>query len=46
MHGVQAHGGRFRRLAEERLMRAGFRVLGLDFRGHADSGWEPPWSIE
>jgi lipase len=46
LHGVQAYGRRFRRLAEERLMRAGFRVLGLDFRGHADSGWEPPWSIE
>jgi lipase len=46
MHGVQAYGRRFRRLAEERLVPAGFRVLGLDFRGHADSGWEPPWSIE
>ncbi len=46
MHGVQAHGRRFRRLAEERLVWAGLHVLALDFRGHADSGWEPPWSIE
>jgi lipase len=46
LHGVQAYGRRFRRLAEERLMRAGFHVLGVDLRGHADSSWEPPWSIE
>ncbi len=46
LHGVQAYGGRFRRLAEERLVPAGLHVLGIDFRGHADSGWEPPWSIE
>lgn len=46
LHGVAAYGLRFRRLAEERLVRAGFHVLGLDFRGHADSSWEPPWSIE
>ncbi len=46
MHGVQAYGRRFRRLAEEQLVPAGLHVLGLDFRGHADSGWEPPWSIE
>lgn len=43
LHGVTAHGGRFRRLAE-RL--AGFRVLALDLRGHGRSGWEPPWRIE
>jgi lipase len=46
LHGVQAHGGRFRRLAEQRLVPAGLHVLALDFRGHAGSGWEPPWSIE
>jgi lipase len=46
MHGVQAHGRRFRRLAEEHLVPAGFRVLGLDLRGHGRSGWEPPWNIE
>jgi lipase len=46
LHGVQAHGGRFRRIAETRLVPAGFRVLALDFRGHGRSGWEPPWLIE
>jgi lipase len=44
LHGVNAHGRRFRRLAEERL--AGrFRVLAPDLRGHGSSGWEPPWTI-
>jgi lipase len=37
------HGGRFRRLAEDRLTR--FRVLAPDLRGHGRSGWEPPWTI-
>lgn len=44
MHGVQAHGGRFRRLAEERL--GGFHVLAPDLRGHGRSGWEGPWTLE
>ena len=45
MHGVCAHGRRFRRLAEERL--AGrYRVRALDLRGHGRSGWEGPWTIE
>src|SRR5919204_342919 len=45
LHGVTAHGRRFRRLAEERL--AGrFRVLAPDLRGHGFSGWEPPWSLD
>jgi lipase len=44
LHGVNAHGRRFRKLAEERL--AGrFRVLAPDLRGHGFSGWEPPWTI-
>ena len=43
LHGVMAHGGRFRRLAEERLTH--FRVLAPDLRGHGRSGWEPPWTI-
>ena len=44
LHGVNAHGRRFRRLAEERL--AGrFRVLAPDLRGHGNSGWEPPWTL-
>lgn len=43
LHGVMGHGGRFRRLAEERLTH--FRVLAPDLRGHGRSGWEPPWTI-
>lgn len=44
LHGVLAHGARFRRLAEERL--AGrFRVLAPDLRGHGRSTWEPPWTL-
>jgi lipase len=44
LHGVSAHGRRFRRLAEERLAKR-FRVLAPDLRGHGLSGWEPPWNI-
>ena len=44
LHGVTGHGRRFRRLAEERL--APYRVIGVDYRGHGRSGWEPPWSVE
>ena len=44
LHGVSAHGRRFRRLAEERLAKR-FRVLAPDLRGHGQSGWEPPWNI-
>jgi lipase len=44
LHGVQGYGGRVRRLASGVL--AGYRVLGLDLRGHGYSGWEPPWSLE
>jgi lipase len=44
LHGVSAHGRRFRRLAEERLARH-FRVLAPDLRGHGRSGWDPPWNI-
>ncbi len=45
LHGIQAHSGRFRRLAEERLVPAGFRVVAPDLRGHGRSTWDPPWSI-
>lgn len=45
VHGVTAHGARFRRLAEERLARR-FRVVAPDLRGHGRSGDEPPWSLE
>src|SRR2546423_6811203 len=44
LHGVNAHGRRFRRLAEERLARR-FRVLAPDLRGHGFSDWGPPWTI-
>jgi lipase len=44
LHGVSAHGRRFRRLAEERLARD-FRVLAPDLRGHGLSDYEPPWSM-
>jgi lipase len=44
LHGVSAHGRRFRRLAEERLA-SHFHVLAPDLRGHGYSDWEPPWTI-
>ena len=44
LHGVQAYGGRFRRLAEERLARR-FRVVAPDLRGHGQSSWERPWTL-
>jgi len=44
LHGVSAHGRRFRKLAEERLARH-FRVLAPDLRGHGRSGYDPPWNI-
>jgi lipase len=44
LHGVNAHGGRFRRLAERLAPR--FRVLAPDLRGHGRSTWEPPWGLE
>jgi lipase len=45
VHGVSAHGRRFRRLAEERLA-SHFHVLAPDLRGHGASEWEPPWNVE
>jgi lipase len=44
LHGVNAYGRRFRKLAEERLA-PHFRVLAPDLRGHGASSWEPPWTI-
>jgi lipase len=44
LHGVVAHGRRFRRLAEERLA-SRFHVLAPDLRGHGRSTWEPPWTV-
>lgn len=44
IHGVTNTGARYRRLAEDHL--ADLRVLAVDLRGHADSTWDPPWSLE
>jgi lipase len=44
VHGVSAHGRRFRRLAEERWADR-FHVLAPDLRGHGFSPWEPPWNL-
>jgi lipase len=44
LHGVSAHGRRFRKLAEERWADR-FHVLAPDLRGHGASPWEPPWSL-
>ena len=44
LHGVTAHGERFKRLAEERWAEK-FRVLAPDLRGHGRSGYEPPWTF-
>jgi lipase len=44
LHGVTAHGRRYRRLAEEHLAPRR-RVLAPDLRGHGFSGWEPPWTF-
>lgn len=44
LHGVTAHGRRFRRVAEDHL--SSFRVLAPDLRGHGFSPYEPPWSVE
>jgi lipase len=45
LHGATAHGGQFRRLAEERLA-ARFHVLAPDLRGFGRSHWDPPWTLE
>jgi lipase len=44
LHGITAHGRRFRKLAEERLA-SRFHVLAPDLRGHGSSDWDPPWTI-
>ncbi len=43
LHGVTSWGGRYRKLAEERL--GAFHVVAPDLRGHGLSGWEPPWNL-
>ena len=44
LHGVTAHGERFKQLAEERWA-SRFHVLAPDLRGHGRSDWEPPWTF-
>jgi lipase len=44
LHGVTAHGERFRQLAEKRWAER-FHVLAPDLRGHGRSTWEPPWTF-
>jgi len=43
LHGVNGHGRRFRRLAEESLPHR--RTLAVDLRGHGRSIYDGPWSI-
>jgi lipase len=42
VHGIGAHGRRFRRLAEERLPDR--RTVAVDLRGHGRSTYDGPWS--
>jgi lipase len=44
LHGVSGHGGRFRKLAEERLADR-LHVVALDLRGHGRSTWNEPWDL-
>lgn len=45
LHGVTAHGERYKQLAEERWAKH-FHVIAPDLRGHGRSGWDPPWTFE
>jgi lipase len=44
IHGVTAHGERYRRLAQEGLSER--RWLAIDLRGHGRSTWDGPWTVE
>lgn len=44
VHGVTAHGARFRRTTDEGL--PGWRAISVDLRGHGASLREPPWHRE
>ncbi len=43
LHGVTAHGARWRVLAEHLPE---LRIHGVDLRGHGRSPWIPPWGLE
>ena len=44
LHGVTAHGERYKQLAEERWAKH-FHLYAPDLRGHARSGWDGPWDF-
>jgi lipase len=44
LHGVTAHGERYKQLAEERWAQR-FHVVAPDLRGHGRSGWDGPWDF-
>lgn len=44
LHGVTSYGGRFEGLG--RRLAGRFHVLAPDLRGHGESSYEAPWSIE
>jgi lipase len=44
VHGITAHGRRFRRLAEEAWPER--RTIAVDLRGHGYSTYDGPWSIQ
>jgi lipase len=44
IHGVTAHGERYRRLAQEAFPER--RWLAVDLRGHGRSTWDAPWTVE
>jgi lipase len=44
IHGVTAHGERYRRLAQEGFPER--RWLAVDLRGHGRSTWDGPWTVE
>ena len=43
VHGIGAHGRRWRRLGDERLTDR--RVIAVDLRGHGRSTYDGPWSV-
>jgi lipase len=45
LHGVTAHGERFKQLAEERWAER-FHIVAPDLRGHGRSGWDGPWDFQ
>ena len=44
IHGVTAHGERYRRLAQEAFPER--RWLSVDLRGHGRSTWDGPWTVD